>query len=245
MSGHSQFANIKHRKDAQDNKRGKIFQKITREIYVTVKLSGPNVENNPKLRTILEKARALNMPKDNINRAIKKASSQGDTTNYEEIVYEGYGPGTIAMIVNCLTDNKNRTASNIRSYFNKCNGKLGTTNSVQYLFSKAGVIEFSSDLNADEVLELVLDFGVLDVIKDEDIIHLEVEITDLNNVANALTDAGIENFITNEIRNIPLEYITAADVNSDTDLNLYQKLLDLLEEDEDVQLVESNLKSEN
>lgn len=242
MSGHSQFANIKHRKDAQDNKRGKIFQRITREIYVAVKSGGPFPENNPKLRAILEKARTLNMPKDNINRAIKKASSQGDTTNYEEIVYEGYGPGSIALIVHCLTDNKNRTASNIRSYFNKCQAKLGTPNSVQYLFSKAGVIEFSSKLSADEVLELVLDYDVLDVQKDEDIIHIEVEVKDLLGVAETLNQAGIENFITNEIRNIPLEYTTAEDVNSDQDLNLYQKLLDLLDEDEDVQLVESNFK---
>lgn len=242
MSGHSQFANIKHRKDAQDNKRGKIFQRITREIYVAVKSGGPFPENNPKLRAVLEKARTLNMPKDNINRAIKKASSQGDTTNYEEVVYEGYGPGSIALIVHCLTDNKNRTASNIRSYFNKCQAKLGTPNSVQYLFSKAGVIEFSSKLTADEVLELVLDYDVLDVQKDEDFIHIEVEVKDLLSVATTLNQAGIENFITNEIRNIPLEYTTAEDVNNDQDLNLYQKLLDLLDEDEDVQLVESNFK---
>lgn len=244
MSGHSQFANIKHRKDAQDNKRGKIFQKIAREIYVAVKSSGPHVENNPKLRTILEKARSLNMPKDNINRAIKKASSQGDNTNYEEVVYEGYGPGSIALIVHCLTDNKNRTASNIRSYFNKCSAKLGTPNSVQYLFSKAGIIEFTSKLSLDEILELVLEFDVSDLTKADNLVHLEVNIKDLINVASALAAAGIENFITNEIRNIPLAYITAADVNSDRDLNLYQKLLDLLEEDDDVQLVESNLKSE-
>lgn len=242
MSGHSQFANIKHRKDAQDNKRGKIFQRITREIYVAVKSGGPFPENNPKLRAVLEKARTLNMPKDNINRAIKKASSQGDTTNYEEVVYEGYGPGSIALIVHCLTDNKNRTASNIRSYFNKCQAKLGTPNSVQYLFSKAGVIEFSSKLTADEVLELVLDYDVLDVQKNEDFIHIEVEVKDLLSVATTLNQAGIENFITNEIRNIPLEYTTAEDVNNDQDLNLYQKLLDLLDEDEDVQLVESNFK---
>lgn len=242
MSGHSQFANIKHRKDAQDNKRGKIFQRITREIYVAVKSGGPFPENNPKLRAILEKARSLNMPKDNINRAIKKANSQSDTTNYEEVVYEGYGPGSIALIVHCLTDNKNRTASNIRSYFNKCQAKLGTPNSVQYLFSKAGVIEFNSKLNADEVLELVLDYNVLEVQKDEDLVHIEVEVRDLLNVAETLNQVGIENFITNEIRNIPLEYTTATDVNSDQDLNLYQKLLDLLDEDEDVQLVETNFK---
>lgn len=239
MSGHSQFANIKHRKDAQDNKRGKIFQKITREIYAAVKLHGPNVDNNPKLRTILEKARGLNMPKDNIDRAIKKASSQGDTTNYEEVIYEGYVAGSIAIIVHCLTDNKNRTASNIRSYFNKCGGKLGTTNSVQYLFFKAGIIEFKSNLNLDAILELVIDYDISDLVKNEDIIHLEVDVKDLINVASALTKAGIENFIVNEIRNIPLDYITDS---SDEELMLYKKLLDLLENDDDVQLVETNLK---
>lgn len=239
MSGHSQFANIKHRKDAQDSKRGKIFQRITREIYAAVRLHGPSIDNNPKLRTILEKARSLNMPKDNIERAIKKASSQGDTTNYEEVIYEGYGAGSIAIIIHCLTDNKNRTASNIRSYFNKYNGKLGTTNSVQYLFFKAGVIEFNSDLNADDILELVIDYDVLDFSQNDDVIHLEVNIKDLINVANVLTNAGIENFITNEIRNIPLDFISNV---SDEDLTLLQKLLDLLDNDDDVQLVETNLK---
>lgn len=243
MSGHSQFANIKHRKDAQDSKRGKIFQKISREIYVTVKLQGSNVDNNPKLKAILEKARSLNMPKDNIARAIKKASSQGDTTNYEEVVYEGYGPGSIAIIVHCLTDNKNRTASNIRSYFNKCNGKLGTTNSVQYLFSKVGVLEFTTKLSLDEILELVLDFEVQDlVVKDSGVAHLEVSVRDLGAIAASLVKAGIDTFITNEVRNIPVDYLKPEDINSDDELNAYQKLIDLLENDDDVQLVETNLR---
>lgn len=243
MSGHSQFANIKHRKDAQDNKRGKIFQKISKEIYIAVKLHGPNVENNPKLRTILEKARSLNMPKDNITRAIKKASSQGENTNYEEIIYEGYGPSSIAMIIHCLTDNKNRTASNIRSYFNKCHAKLGTSNSVQYLFEKAGVVEFSSKKSVDDILELILDFDIKELKKNEDIIHLEVNMKDFVSVTAALENVGIENFITNEVRNIPLDYIFPDDITSDDDLNLYQKLIDLLDNDDDVQLIETNLKS--
>lgn len=243
MSGHSQFANIKHRKDAQDSKRGKIFQKISREIYVAIKLHGPNVDNNPKLKAILEKARSLNMPKDNILRAIKKASSQSDTVNYEEVIYEGYGSGSIAIIVHCLTDNKNRTASNIRSYFNKCNGKLGTTNSVQYLFSKVGVLEFITKLSLDEILELVLDFEVQDlVVKDNGVAHLEVSVRDLVAIADNLAKTGINTFITNEVRNIPVDYLNPEDINNDDELNLYQKLIDLLENDDDVQLVETNLK---
>ncbi|MDQ7983268.1 MAG: YebC/PmpR family DNA-binding transcriptional regulator [Spiroplasma sp.] len=238
MSGHSQFANIKHRKDAQDNKRGKIFQKISKEIYVAVKLFGPNVENNPKLRSILDKARSLNMPKDNINRAISKASNQNDQNNYQEIVYEGFGPGTIALIVHCLTDNKNRTNSNLRGYFNKCHGKLGVSNSVQHLFFKAGVIEFITPLNLDNVLDLVINFEVLDFSKDDQLVQLIVGEQDLSAVIQALIDAKIENFITNEIRNIPFEPTTI----NDNDLPSYQKLLDLLDNDDDVQLVESNLR---
>lgn len=238
MSGHSQFANIKHRKDAQDIKRGKIFQKISREIYIAVKLYGSSIDNNPKLRTLLEKARSLNMPKDNINRVISKASNQNDQNNYQEIIYEGFGPGTIALIIHCLTDNKNRTTSNIRGYFNKCHAKLGVSNSVQHLFFKAGVIEFISPLNLDNVLDLVINFAILDFSKDDEIVQLIVAQQDLANVVQVLRDAKIENFVTNEIRNVPFEPI----VVSDEDLVIYQKLFDLLENDDDVQFIESNLK---
>lgn len=165
MAGHSQYANIKHRKDAQDNKRGKIFQKLSREIYVAVKLGGANVENNPRLKLMLEKARRINMPKDNINRAINKASNKNETTNYEAVTYEGYGPSNIAIIIHCLTDNKNRTASNIRSYFNKLGGHLAATNSVQYLFQTTGVIQFSSLLSVEKILELIIDFEIFNIEK--------------------------------------------------------------------------------
>lgn len=239
MAGHSQYANIKHRKDAQDNKRGKVFQKISREIYAAVKLHGTNLDSNPRLRTILEKARSLNMPKDNIARAINKASNQNDNTKYENIVYEGYGPSSIAIIVHCLTDNKNRTASNIRSYFTKCQGKLGTTNSVQYLFEKTGVIEFTSDLTLDQILEIIIDFELVNLTKNNDLVRIEVNPQDLFNVTKTLEGNGIHNFITNEINNIPLELL---EVNNLEELKLVEKLLDLLEEDDDVQLVENNLK---
>lgn len=238
MSGHSQFANIKHRKDAQDIKRGKIFQKINREIYTAVKLHGPNLENNPKLRAVLEKARSLNMPKDNINRAIAKANNQNDQNNYQEVIYEGFGPGTIALIIHCLTDNKNRTTANIRGYFNKCQAKLGVSNSVQHLFFKAGVIEFISPLDLDDILDLVINFEILDFSKDDEIVQLIVAQQDLAIIVQALRDAKIENFVTNEIRNVPFEPINV----SDEDLVIYRKLFDLLENDDDVQFIESNLK---
>jgi len=238
MSGHSQFANIKHRKDAQDIKRGKIFQKINREIYTAVKLHGPNIENNPKLRTILEKARSLNMPKDNINRAIAKANNQNDQDNYQEVIYEGFGPGTIALIIHCLTDNKNRTTANIRGYFNKYQAKLGVSNSVQHLFFKAGIIEFISPLHLDDILDLVINFEILDFSKDEEIVQLIVAQEDLAIIVQALRAAKIENFVTNEVRNVPFEPINV----SDEDLVSYQKLFDLLENDDDVQFIESNLK---
>lgn len=238
MSGHSQFANIKHRKDAQDIKRGKIFQKISKEIYIAVKLHGPNIENNSKLKTVLEKARSLNMPKDNINRAIAKAANQNDQNNYQELTYEGFGPGNIAVIIHCLTDNKNRTSSSIRGYFNKVSGKLGVSNSVQHLFFKAGVIEFISPLDLDDVLDLVINFDILDFSKDDELVQLIVAEQDLVEVVQALRAAKIENFVTNEVRNVPFEPITV----EDKDLISYQKLFDLLENDDDVQFIESNLK---
>lgn len=239
MSGHSQFANIKHRKDAQDSKRGKIFQKITKEIHVAVKMQGSNPESNPKLRLILDKARSLNMPKDNINRAIAKASNQNDDTNYESIVYEGYGPSFSAFIVHCLTDNKNRTASNVRSYFTKSNGKLGTSNSVQYLFEKTGILEFNSNLSLEEILEMLLEFDLLQLDKDGDLVHIEVNPNDLSLVTKTLRSQNINEFVNNEIINKPLELISIVD--EEDQKNIF-KLLDLLENDDDVQTVEINFK---
>ncbi|TLF27352.1 MAG: YebC/PmpR family DNA-binding transcriptional regulator [Spiroplasma sp. WSS] len=239
MAGHSQYANIKHRKDAQDNKRGKIFQKLSREIYVAVKLGGANVENNPRLKLMLEKARRINMPKDNINRAINKASNKNETTNYEAVTYEGYGPSNIAIIIHCLTDNKNRTASNIRSYFNKLGGHLAATNSVQYLFQTTGVIQFSSLLSVEEILELIIDFEIFNIEKKEDIIDIEVNPKQLNAVTNLLEKNNINDFITNEIVNIPHELITITDQQQ---IKLIDILLETIENDDDVLSIEHNFK---
>ncbi|WP_252319143.1 YebC/PmpR family DNA-binding transcriptional regulator [Spiroplasma endosymbiont of Lariophagus distinguendus] len=239
MAGHSQYANIKHRKDAQDNKRGKIFQKLSREIYVAVKLGGANVENNPRLKLMLEKARRINMPKDNINRAINKASNKNETTNYEAVTYEGYGPSNIAIIIHCLTDNKNRTASNIRSYFNKLGGHLAATNSVQYLFQTMGVIQFSSLLSVEEILELIIDFEIFNIKKKEDIIDIEVNPKQLNAVTNLLEKNNINDFITNEIVNIPHELITITDQQQ---IKLIDILLETIENDDDVLSIEHNFK---
>lgn len=239
MAGHSQYANIKHRKDAQDNKRGKIFQKLSREIYVAVKLGGANVENNPRLKLMLEKARRINMPKDNINRAINKASNKNETTNYEAVTYEGYGPSNIAIIIHCLTDNKNRTASNIRSYFNKLGGHLAVTNSVQYLFQTTGVIQFSSLLSVEEILELIIDFEIFNIEKKEDIIDIEVNPKQLNAVTNLLEKNNINDFITNEIVNIPHELITITDQQQ---IKLIDILLETIENDDDVLSIEHNFK---
>ncbi|WP_338975273.1 MULTISPECIES: YebC/PmpR family DNA-binding transcriptional regulator [unclassified Spiroplasma] len=239
MAGHSQYANIKHRKDAQDNKRGKIFQKLSREIYVAVKLGGANVENNPRLKLMLEKARRINMPKDNINRAINKASNKNETTNYEAVTYEGYGPSNIAIIIHCLTDNKNRTASNIRSYFNKLGGHLAATNSVQYLFQTTGVIQFSSLLSVEEILELIIDFEIFNIEKNEDIIDIEVNPKQLNAVTNLLEKNNINDFISNEIVNIPHELITITDQQQ---IKLIDILLETIENDDDVLSIEHNFK---
>ncbi|WP_458257803.1 YebC/PmpR family DNA-binding transcriptional regulator [Spiroplasma endosymbiont of Dactylopius coccus] len=239
MAGHSQYANIKHRKDAQDNKRGKIFQKLSREIYVAVKLGGANVENNPRLKLMLEKARRINMPKDNINRAINKASNENETTNYEAVTYEGYGPSNIAIIIHCLTDNKNRTASNIRSYFNKLGGHLAATNSVRYLFQTTGVIQFSSLLSVEEILELIIDFEIFNIEKKEDIIDIEVNPKQLNAVTNLLEKNNINDFITNEIVNIPHELITITDQQQ---IKLIDILLETIENDDDVLSIEHNFK---
>lgn len=236
MAGHSQYANIKHRKDAQDNKRGKIFQKLSREIYVAVKLSGEKIESNPRLKLLLEKARRINMPKDNINRAINKATNKNETTHYDAITYEGFGPNNVAIIVHCLTDNKNRTASNIRSYFNKAGGQL---NAVQYLFQTAGVIKFNSRLTTDEVLEMVIDFEIFNIEKNDDVILVILKPQQLAVAISVLETNGINEFITNDIRNIPNNFVTINDEQQKKEL---MKLLDNIEDDDDVLNIEHNFQ---
>lgn len=225
MAGHSQYANIKHRKDAQDNKRDKVFQKLSREIYVAVKLNGEKIESNPRLKLLLEKARRINMPKDNINRAINKANNKNETTHYDVITYEGFGPSNVAIIVHCLTDNKNRTASNIRSYFNKVGGRF---NAVQYLFQTAGVIEFNSFLTIDEILEMVIDFEIFNIEKNDDVILITLKPQQLAVATAVLNANGINEFITNDIKNIPNDFVAIAD---EQQVKILMNLFDILEDD--------------
>lgn len=235
MAGHSQYANIKHRKDAQDNKRGKVFQKLSREIYVAVKLNGEKIESNPRLKLLLEKARRINMPKDNINRAINKANNKNETTHYDVITYEGFGPSNVAIIVHCLTDNKNRTASNIRSYFNKVGGRF---NAVQYLFQTAGVIEFNSFLTIDEILEMVIDFEIFNIEKNDDVILITLKPQQLAVATAVLNANGINEFITNDIKNIPNDFVAIAD---EQQVKILMNLFDILEDD-DVLDIEHNFQ---
>lgn len=236
MAGHSQYANIKHRKDAQDNKRGKVFQKLSREIYVAVKLNGEKIESNPRLKLLLEKARRINMPKDNINRAINKANNKNETTHYDVITYEGFGPSNVAIIVHCLTDNKNRTASNIRSYFNKVGGHF---NAVQYLFQTAGVIEFNSFLTVDEILEMVIDFEIFNIEKNDDVILITLKPQQLAVATTVLNANGINEFITNDIKNIPNNFVAIAD---EQQVKVLMNLFDILEDDDDVLDIEHNFQ---
>lgn len=166
MSGHSKWNNIQGRKNAQDAKRGKIFQKISREIYMAAKAGGPDPSDNPALRLVVDKAKAANMPNDNVNRAIKKATSAGAGENYDEITYEGYGPGGVAILVHALTDNRNRTATNVRVAFTRNGGNLGETGSVNYMFDRKGYIAIERaglDVDEDTMLEDVIEAGAEDM----------------------------------------------------------------------------------
>ncbi len=186
MAGHSQFKNIMHRKGRQDSVRSKLFSKLAREITVAAKAGLPDPDMNPRLRLAIQNAKAQSMPKDNIERAIKKAMG-GDTENYEEIRYEGYGPGGVAVIVEALTDNRNRTASNVRSYFTKAGGALGETGSVSFMFDRVGEIVYPAGVgNADKVMEAAIEAGAEDVVSDEDGHTIYTAFGDLGDVSSAL-----------------------------------------------------------
>ncbi|WAJ27082.1 YebC/PmpR family DNA-binding transcriptional regulator [Antarcticirhabdus aurantiaca] len=186
MAGHSQFKNIMHRKGRQDSVRSKLFSKLAREITVAAKAGLPDPDMNPRLRLAIQNAKAQSMPKDNIERAIKKAMG-GDTENYEEIRYEGYGPGGVAVIVEALTDNRNRTASNVRSYFTKAGGALGETGSVSFMFDRVGEIVYPAGAgSADKVMEAAIEAGAEDVVSDEDGHTIYTAFGDLGDVSSAL-----------------------------------------------------------
>lgn len=240
MAGHSKFANIKHRKERQDAKKGKIFTKIGREIAVAVKEGGPDPATNSKLRDVVAKAKSSNMPNDTISRSIKKASGELGSINYEQITYEGYGPSGVAVIVDCLTENKNRTAANVRHAFTKGGGNLGTTGCVSFMFDKKGqlIIELKDDLEEDDMMMLALEAGAEDFQVREGYYEIITTPEDFGEVSSAIEKAGIT-CVSAEITMIP-QTLTA--LTSDDDLKKMDKMIDLLEEDDDVQNVWHNFE---
>ncbi|NDL67579.1 YebC/PmpR family DNA-binding transcriptional regulator [Anaerotalea alkaliphila] len=242
MSGHSKFANIKHKKERTDVQRGKIFTKLGRELAVAVKMGGSDPSTNTKLKDVVAKAKASNMPNDTIARSIKKAAGELDSVNYETIVYEGYGINGIAVIVECLTDNKNRTAANVRHAFSKNGGNMGTTGCVSFLFDRKGeiVLERNEDLDEDAVMMAAIEAGAEDVYSEEEGLEVVTAVEDFSAVVEAVEALGITP-ISAEITMIPQ---TTTDLEDPDDRKKMRKILDQLEDDDDVQNVFTNWGNE-
>ncbi len=239
MSGHSKFANIKHKKEKNDAAKGKIFTIIGREIAVAVKEGGPDPANNFKLATVIAKAKANNMPNDTIERGIKKASGEGSNVNYEYCTYEGYGPAGIAVIVNALTDNKNRTAASVRAAFSKGKGNMGTPGCVSFMFDEKGQIIIDKeecDMSADDVMMIALDAGAEDFSDEDDSFEIVTAPDDLQAVLDALDENKIT-VVSGEVTMLPQTYV---DVTDEETVKQIQRILDLLDEDDDVQDVYTN-----
>ena len=239
MSGHSKFANIKHKKEKNDAAKGKIFTVIGREIAIAVKEGGPDPNNNSKLRDVIAKAKANNMPNDTIDRGIKKAAGDANAVNYEAVTYEGYGPSGTAIIVDALTDNKNRTAANVRSAFTKGHGNMGTSGCVSFMFDKKGQIivdKEECDMNADDLMMIALDAGAEDFSEEDDCFEILTAPDDFSKVREALEEAKIP-MLEADVTMIPQTYVT---LTSEEDIKCINRILDLLDEDEDVQMVYHN-----
>ena len=234
MAGHSKWANIKHRKARQDASRGKVWTKVIREITVAAK-DGPDPNDNPRLRLALEKANAANMPKDNIERAIEKGSGTGETGELEEIIFEGYGPGGVAILVETMTDNRNRTVSDVRHAFSKFGGNLGTDGSVSYLFKKLGVIHINKDYSEEILMENVIESGAQDFSEEDDFFEVTTDPNQFNKV--------IDFFKENDIQYINAELTLRADTLVDLDQDMSEKVLNIMEfmdDLDDVQEVHTN-----
>ena len=235
MSGHSKWHNIQNKKGKADAKRGKIFTKIGRELMIAVKNGGPDPDNNPKLRDAIAKAKAANMPNDTVQRSIKKASGELSAVDYERIVYEGYGPSGVAVIVDTLTDNKNRSAGNVRSAFTKGGGNMGTTGCVGFMFQEKGEIVIEKgDLDEEELMMMALDAGAEDFNSDEEeVFIITTAPEDFGTVREALEAEGLE------FLEAAVKMITYTEIDEDA-AKKFQKMLDLLEDDDDVQEVYHN-----
>ncbi|MFK7956427.1 MAG: YebC/PmpR family DNA-binding transcriptional regulator [Lysobacterales bacterium] len=235
MAGHSKWANIQHRKKAQDRKRGKVFTRVIREVTVAAKSGGGDPDANPRLRLAIDKANAANMPKDTLERAIKKATGDLEGVTYEEIRYEGYGPNGVAVMVDTLTDNRNRTVAEVRHAFTKYGGSLGTDGSVGYLFNKLGVITYGPGADEDAIMEAALEAGAEDVLEEDGAVEVITQPDDFEAVRNALRDAGLEPD--------DAEVTMKPDTRVELDLDAGQSalgMLDMLEDLDDTQAVYSN-----
>ena len=237
MSGHSKWANIKHKKGKADAQRGKMFTKIGREIAVAVKEGGPNPDDNSRLRDIIAKAKSNNMPNDNIQRSIKKASGELGSINFESVTYEGYGAGGVAVIVEALTDNRNRTAADVRHSFDKFGGSLGATGCVSWMFERKGVlaVEMADDMDEDTVMMDALEAGASDVETSDDVIEITASVEDFSSVHNEMEKAGYS-FLVSEIQLVPENTVDIAPDKADS----VQNMLDMLEDNDDVQNVYHN-----
>ncbi|MDY0234599.1 MAG: YebC/PmpR family DNA-binding transcriptional regulator [Gudongella sp.] len=242
MSGHSKWSTIKHKKGKEDARRGKVFTKLARYIMVAAKEGGGDPDYNPSLKAAIDKAKAENMPNENIERAVKKGTGESGVDVFEEISYEGYGPSGIAVIVDCLTDNRNRTASDVRHAFDKYGGNLGQTGSVSFIFDRKGflAIERTEKIDEDELTMLAIEAGAEDFISGDDGFEVITEIADFNNVKDQLLKEGY-NFAAAEITYIPQNMIN---LTNDADIKNMEKLVDMLEDNDDVQEVYHNWEEE-
>ena len=238
MSGHSKWSTIKRKKGVIDSERSKVFQKLAKELYVAAKSGDANPDNNSALRMVIEKAKAENMPKANIESAINKAKNKGNDESYEAIRYEGYGPSGIAIMIDCLTDNKNRTAGFVRSTLTKKGGNLGTDGSVSYLFERKGVLVLEKDYDEDKLMEDVLSLDVLDFISEEDGYTIYTDPNSFIEVKDNLSNMGYDKFIVSEVTFVPNNYISLDGEDYEKVCNLIDALNDL----DDVQNVYHNLE---
>ena len=240
MSGHSKWATIHRKKGLLDQQRGKIFQKLAKEIMVAAKGGSPDPNQNAALRLAVDKAKAQNMPKDNIQKAIEKATGSSDGANYENVRYEGYGHGGVAIMVDCLTDNRNRTASQVRSTFTKYGGNLGTDGSVSYIFERRGSIVIPGEYDEDEMMMTSLDAGALDFEKQENNYLITTDQNSFTSVRDALENAGVKEFLECELTYVPNMEISQDEEGQEK----VMKLIDALEDLDDIQDIYYNLKEE-
>ena len=241
MSGHNKWSTIKRKKEKTDNARAKVFTKVGREIAVAVKEGGPDPAGNSKLKDVIAKAKALNVPNDNIERIIKKAAGEGGSNNYEEIVYEGYGPCGVAVVVEALTDNRNRTAGDVRHYFDKFGGNMGQNGSVMFMFTRQGqILVEKEDVDEDVLMEDALEAGATDCIADEEVFDIRTEPYDVGSISEALSAKGYK-LLSAEPAYIPSTY---SRIDNPDDIKGMGKMLEMFEENDDIQGVWHNWENE-